>query len=92
MKTICDKKGFETNLDGYKCFAVNMPLMSSDDFIISNAKMYDLLISFSFNGKLWSYSIRSETVDCSELAAKYGGGGHKGAAGFILNSLILEEK
>lgn len=92
MKTICDKKGFETNLDGYKCFAVNMPLMSSDDFIISNAKMYDLLISFSFNGKLWSYSIRSETVDCSELAAKYGGGGHKGAAGFVLNSLILEEK
>ncbi len=45
-------------------------------------------------GMAWSYadgkihvSLRSDgvTVDCSAIAQKYGGGGHKGAAGFILD-------
>ena len=33
-----------------------------------------------------------KTVDVSEIAKKYGGGGHKGAAGFNMDKLIFEEK
>ena len=90
MKDYCEKKGFETTLDGHTCYAVNMALMGTDDFVIPNVNDYELLVSFSYDGKIWSYSLRSETVDCSELAAKYGGGGHKGAAGFSTDTLILE--
>lgn len=91
MKNYCEKKGFETTLDGYKCYAVNMALMGTDDFVIPNVEDYDLLVSFSFDGKVWSYSLRSEKIDCAEIAAKYGGGGHKGAAGCSSEKLIFGE-
>ena len=57
-------------------------MISSDDFVINNVDDYDILIGFSYDGEKWTYSLRSEKADCSELASKYGGGGHKGAAGF----------
>lgn len=31
MAEYCKAKGFEAELDGYKCFAVNMAMISSDD-------------------------------------------------------------
>lgn len=90
MKDYCEKKGFEATLDGHKCYAVNMALMGTDDFVIPNVDDYDLLVSFSFDGKMWSYSLRSEIIDCAELAAKFGGGGHKDAAGFNTKECVLE--
>jgi oligoribonuclease NrnB/cAMP/cGMP phosphodiesterase (DHH superfamily) len=89
MKDYCEKKGFETDALGYKAYAVNMALMGTDDFVIPNINDYDLLVSFSYDGKAWNYSLRSEKIDCAELAAKFGGGGHKGAAGFSTETLIL---
>lgn len=89
MQDYCEKKGFETDALGYKAFAVNMALMGTDDFVIPNVEDYDLLVSFSYDGKAWSYSLRSTKIDCAELAAKFGGGGHKGAAGFSTESLIF---
>ena len=89
MREYCKTKGFETVFDGYKSFAINMANISSDDFIIDNLDDYDLLIGFSYNGDTWSYSLRSTKVDCSKLAMKYGGGGHKGAAGFNSDELLL---
>ena len=89
MKDYCEKKGFETDALGYKAYAVNMALMGTDDFVIPNVEDYDLLVSFSYDGKAWNYSLRSEKVDCAELASKFGGGGHKGAAGFSTESLIF---
>ena len=49
---------------------------------------------FSFNGRngTWKYSMYSKTVDVSNIAKKYGGGGHKGAAGFNMDKLIFEKK
>lgn len=91
MKDYCEKKGFEATLDGHKCYAVNMALMGTNDFVIPNVDDYDLLVSFSFDGKMWSYSLRSEIIDCAELAAKFGGGGHKGAAGFNTKECVLEK-
>jgi len=42
-------------------------------------------------GKKWSYSVYSTKpdIDCSAFAKRYGGGGHKGAAGFYSDSLIF---
>lgn len=91
MKDYCEKKGFEATLDGHKCYAVNMALMGTNDFVIPNVDDYDLRVSFSFDGQMWSYSLRSEIIDCAELAAKFGGGGHKGAAGFNTKECVLEK-
>jgi len=91
MADYCDCKGFETEFEGCKSFAVNMAQLGSDDFIIPNSESYDLLIGFSFDGEIWTYSLRSTRVDCAEIAMKYGGGGHVGAAGFNSKELLLKK-
>lgn len=75
--------------EGYQTMAVNTILYYSQ----TAAAMY-LDLGFPL-GLTWSYrgsnkihvSLRSDgtTVDCAQLAKKYGGGGHKGAAGFIID-------
>jgi len=39
----------------------------------------------------WTYSMYSKTVDVSNIAKKYGGGGHKGAAGFNMDKMGFEK-
>lgn len=59
---------------------------------------YDFVCLFSYYGDKWRYSIYSakDDVDCSDIAYKLGhfdglgGGGHKGAAGFVTNTNILD--
>jgi hypothetical protein len=52
-------------------------------------KNFDLICLFRFNGSQWSYglysggTIKSSLIDCSKIAEFYGGGGHKGAAGWV---------
>lgn len=88
-KEYCEHIGFEVELEGYKCFAMNLAMISSDYFKSVNQEDYDMFIGFSYNGKSWNYSLRSEKVDCSQIAMKYGGGGHPGAAGFATNKLLF---
>ena len=72
--------------EGHKCLAVNSPLLHSD---IGN-KLSKLMPPF---GIVWSekadvkaFSLRSNgKFDVSKLAQKYGGGGHKAAAGFAID-------
>lgn len=54
---------------------------------------YDLMISFvRRKDKLWDVSLYSTKpdVDCGDLAKSFGGGGHKGAAGFQCKELPFE--
>lgn len=87
-------KGFAVEFEGYKCFTVNHGLINSD-FFESVDDMYDVYIGFAYNGgsKKWSYSLRAanDDVDVSKIAVKYGGGGHKGAAGFVSDKYVLGE-
>lgn len=46
---------------------------------------YKIAIIFSFNKNKIIFSLRSKNgIDVSKIAEKYGGGGHKNAAGFVL--------
>lgn len=49
---------------------------------------YDGCACFYFDGKQYNFSLYNDNgkVDCSAIAKQYGGGGHKGAAGFRLSS------
>ena len=43
------------------------------------------------NGAVWRYSLRSRgDFDVSEVALKYGGGGHKDSAGFSSSQMVLD--
>lgn len=49
----------------------------------------DVCITMCFNGEQWvcSFYSNKEDIDCSIMASRLGGGGHKGAAGCTINQL-----
>jgi len=79
-------QAFEEELAGYKILAVN------ETYLISEvagelAKGRPFGVCFFETGDRKVFSLRSDEngVDVSEIAKKFGGGGHKHAAGFSVN-------
>lgn len=81
--------GFETSLDGHKAVAINSSSATSAFFDDSPEAMnMPLRIVFARTPQAsWRVTLYSTELDCSEIAKKHGGGGHKGAAGFVTTSL-----
>ncbi|MDD5487003.1 MAG: DHHA1 domain-containing protein [Dehalococcoidales bacterium] len=79
--------GFEVVFEGAKCFAVNLGRCNSEYFKSLPQGKYDTLMPFVFDGSQYTVSMYSTAIDVSEIAKKYGGGGHKGAAGFQCREL-----
>lgn len=50
---------------------------------------YDGCACFHYANGMWNFSLYNDNgeVDCSQIAKQYGGGGHKGAAGFKINDI-----
>ncbi len=85
----CDR-GFSTTLDGHPAFAVNSDKDASDIGDYVNTKLAcPVAVIFHFNGKMWVYGLRSVSVDVAAIAQKYGGGGHKQAAGFSSPEIVI---
>lgn len=82
------EKGFEVDFHGYKTLAVNWSFESSEmgEYIYKDLN-YEVALIFYYTGEIWNFSLRSNQVDVSELAKKYGGGGHPGASGFRTDSI-----
>lgn len=85
------KLGFETIFEGHKCFAVNLGYCNSEYFKSLPEGKYDILMPFVFDGNIYTVSLYSTTTDVSEIAKKYGGGGHKGASGFQVKELPFKK-
>ena len=53
---------------------------------------YPICVVFAYDGEYYEYTLYSsdKNVDCSKIAEKFGGGGHKGAAGFRSKELVLK--
>ena len=85
------KNGYRVLFEKYICLTVNTPMIDSamfDDCGPEIMGVYDFYITWVYNGKNYTVSMRSRSnVDVSEIAKKYGGGGHKGAAGFVCDKL-----
>lgn len=88
-KLYCNKYGFETIIDGIKTFVINRKCNSW----IFGDKYYEypMVCSYAFNGKVYDYSLFSSNpnIDCSKVAEKFKGGGHRGAAGFLSKDKIF---
>jgi nanoRNase/pAp phosphatase (c-di-AMP/oligoRNAs hydrolase) len=65
-----------------------LPILSSQIFDTVKED-YDIMIPFCFDGKQWTVSMytKNKEIDVSIIAKKYGGGGHKNAAGFQCKEL-----
>ena len=77
-------KGFKTTFEGHKAIICNLPRCNSEAF---SKYKEPLKIAFAKGEDKFTVSLYSEEIDVSEIAKKYGGGGHTGAAGFVCKEL-----
>lgn len=83
--------GYESELDGIPCYVVNR---KSNSWIFGDKiNQYPFVSVYAFNGTKYSYSLFStdKAFDCSILAERRGGGGHKGASGFSSDEMIFKK-
>ncbi|HCW04982.1 MAG TPA: phosphohydrolase [Clostridium sp.] len=79
---------FPTEFEGYTAIACNACKVGSMLFDSVADMNFDLMLPFYFDGNQWVVSMyTTKEIDCSEIAKKYGGGGHKQAAGFQCKEL-----
>ncbi|MBQ8436518.1 MAG: hypothetical protein IJX20_02585 [Alphaproteobacteria bacterium] len=76
---------FESKISGYKCICANMAQGYSEFFdSLENLSDYDVMVNFYKNSKnAWNltfYTAKPD-IDVSKIAASFGGGGHRAAAG-----------
>lgn len=85
-KNMAKGYGYETVIDGVMAFALNVYRFGPKGFG-DLAKQYPVCIAYIHDGNKFTVSLYSETVDVSKIAKNHGGGGHKGAAGFVTANL-----
>ena len=87
-------EGFETTVCNIKCFATNST--SGDCRMFNSIKdQYPMFCKFWYEGSIqkWKYffvSGQDGSVDVSEIAKKFGGGGHAAAAGAQTDYIIFD--
>lgn len=83
---------YTREFEGLNVAVLNYKLTNSSVFPDEIYKNYDAVITWGYNGTRYLYSIytSNDNVNCAAIAVKYGGGGHKGAAGFSSDKFILE--
>lgn len=95
-RKFCKSYSFETELSGLSGVCANRGFTNSKVFdSVYDPEHHHLMITFCRlkppAGK-WTVSLYStrEDVDCGVIAKSFGGGGHKGAAGFQCDQLPFE--
>jgi oligoribonuclease NrnB/cAMP/cGMP phosphodiesterase (DHH superfamily) len=81
---------FEIEFEGLRAIALNNGGANSQVFeSVYDESKHDIMMPFVFTGKHWTFSMYTtkDNVDCSVIAKKHGGGGHKKAAGFQTKEL-----
>ena len=78
--------GHEVRFEGHTALALNTYRFGSKAFG-ENLHAYPICILYVHDGEKFTVSLYSESVDVSAIAKKHGGGGHKGAAGFVCAQL-----
>ena len=81
---------FETVFQGLTLLAANVGYTNSKFFdSVWDEEKYDAMCTFHWRKNQWNISLYAtkETIDVGKLAKKFGGGGHKHAAGFSYKTL-----
>jgi len=83
---------YEAEFEGHRAIIINRAYGNSQLFdSVYDPEKHDIMIVFGVKPKEFKYSIYSvkPEIDVSEIAKKYGGGGHAGAAGFFSETQII---
>lgn len=89
-ETIVKSYYFEVKFEGLNALVCNSHERRSTLFdSIYDEANHDIMIAFNFDGDNWVFSLYTTkaNINCSIIATKYGGGGHKNAAGFTLPNI-----
>lgn len=90
------KRGYLLEFEGLKFLALNTAFCNSLTFAARDvpATGHDALLAYYFDGTQWKVSLyhaqHNTGVDLSVIAARFGGGGHKGACGFHWHKIDVE--
>lgn len=81
------ERGTDINFHGLRARLINTTSDASDigEYVYQKPE-YDIAVMWQMNYDMVQVSLRSNSTDCAEIAQKYGGGGHRGAAGFRIKS------
>lgn len=89
--SIIKGSGFTVQFEGMTFLACNAARYNSFLFTAGLTPEHDACLGFNFDGKQWKASLYhapgKESHDLSVIAKKHGGGGHKGACGFVTSKL-----
>lgn len=91
--SVVNYRSFTANFEGLKCLCLNTPRCNSLTFAVRDVPEtgHDALLAFYFTGIDWKVSLyhakHRTDIDLSQIAVKYGGGGHRGACGFQVKTL-----
>lgn len=86
-------RSFLVDFEGLKFLALTTARCNSLTFASKDKPEtgHDALMGFYYDGKCWVVSLyhaeHRKDLDLSQIAVKYGGGGHRGACGFQANAL-----
>ena len=88
FRSLVKSWSYWTEFEGHKAIVCNAGSVSSQLFDTVRAP-YDIMIAWVFDGTNYVVSLytKSKDIDVSEIAKKYDGGGHRGAAGFTCSKL-----
>lgn len=79
-----ENSAFEAEFEGLRAICINTADKGSMQFdSVYDPEKHDLMFGFEWRKDHWSISLYSESdkINCGEIAKKFGGGGHAGAAG-----------
>ena len=81
------------NWIGYRTAVINTPIHKSHtgDAILRKNIEIDIVLIWSFGKNTVNCSLRSRDINVSEIADKYGGGGHRLASGFRCNLKLIRQ-
>ena len=90
------RRAFKIEFEGYKTLAVNASGVNSLTFKAHKQyNRFQLYMAFNYNYKSGKFAVTifsdNKLIDAGEIAKRYGGGGHKGAAGFLIETEELLE-
>lgn len=89
---------FMVEWEGLKFLTLNTGRFNSLTFASMDVPEtgHDALLGFAYNGKAWTVSMyhakHRTDLDLSKIAVKHGGGGHRGACGFVCLKLPFIER
>lgn len=84
---------FETKFEGYRAIVMNKPYDNSSCLeSVYDPEKHDIQILFGVKPGEYKYTLFCDKpdIDVSAIAKKYGGGGHRGAAGFYSEELLFK--